>query len=57
MGEQEQYKKILKKIIKETESFKIQSSEELIQSLVHELGQFNKMVNKSNNIQTNSVSK
>ncbi|WP_198020896.1 hypothetical protein [Virgibacillus alimentarius] len=57
MGEQEQYKKILKKIIKETESFKIQSSEELIQSLVNELGQFNKMVNKSNNIQTNSVSK
>ncbi|WP_199794669.1 hypothetical protein [Lentibacillus sp. Marseille-P4043] len=37
MGEQEQYKMMLKKMIDQTENFKIQSSEELIQALVKEL--------------------
>ncbi|WP_165769038.1 hypothetical protein [Virgibacillus profundi] len=37
MGEQEKYKKMLKKVIDETESYKIQSSEELIQMLIKEL--------------------
>ncbi|WP_176555884.1 hypothetical protein [Virgibacillus ndiopensis] len=37
MGEQERYKKMLKKMIDETENFKIQSSEELIQALIYEL--------------------
>lgn len=37
MGEQEKYKNILKKVIDETENHRIQSSEELIQLLIHEL--------------------
>lgn len=37
MGEQEKYKRILKKVIDATESKKIQTSEELIQTLVNEL--------------------
>lgn len=37
MGEQERYKNMLKKIIDETESEKIQTSEELIRTLVQEL--------------------
>ncbi|WP_188454149.1 hypothetical protein [Virgibacillus oceani] len=37
MGEQERYKKVLRKMIDETENFKIQSSEELIKALIHEL--------------------
>ncbi|HLR41481.1 MAG TPA: hypothetical protein VK091_07365, partial [Virgibacillus sp.] len=57
MKEQEQYKKLLKKIIHETESLKFQSSEELVQALVKELAQFNPLANKANNIQTNSIIK
>lgn len=37
MHEQEQYKKMLKKVIDETETKKIQTSEELIRTLVTEL--------------------
>ncbi|GGB55188.1 hypothetical protein GCM10011409_36000 [Lentibacillus populi] len=37
MGDQEKYKLMLKKLIEQTENFKIQSSEELIQALVNEL--------------------
>ncbi|MFD1849033.1 hypothetical protein [Oceanobacillus bengalensis] len=37
MGEQEKYKKMLKEVIDETESRKINSAEELIQKLVREL--------------------
>ncbi|MEW9676004.1 hypothetical protein ABRT01_07450 [Lentibacillus sp. L22] len=37
MGEQEQYKKILKNIIDQAENLKIQTSEQLIQVLVNEL--------------------
>lgn len=37
MGEQEQYKNILQKVISDTESSKINSSQELIQMLVKEL--------------------
>lgn len=55
--EQEQYKRLLKKVIRETESLKIQSSEELIQALVQELSQFNPLSNKANSIQTNSITK
>ncbi|MEN1967334.1 hypothetical protein WMZ97_04565 [Lentibacillus sp. N15] len=35
--EQEQYKRILKKLIDQTENLKIESSEQLIQALVNEL--------------------
>lgn len=37
MKEQEIYKKLLKKLIDETENHKIQSAEELIQRMVKEL--------------------
>ena len=37
MQEQEQYKKMLKKVIDATESEKIQTSEELIRTLINEL--------------------
>lgn len=37
MGEQERYKNMLIKIIDETESEKIQTSEELIRTLINEL--------------------
>lgn len=37
VGEQERYKILLKKMIDQTENFKFQSSEELIQALVDEL--------------------
>ncbi|MBY7144123.1 hypothetical protein KFZ56_13910 [Virgibacillus sp. NKC19-3] len=37
MSEQEKYKNMLKKLIDETESHKIRSSKELVQSLVNEL--------------------
>lgn len=37
MREQEQYKKMLKNVIDATESKKIQTSEELIRTLVNEL--------------------
>jgi hypothetical protein len=37
MGEQELYKRMLKKLIDETESQKIKSAEELIQKMVKEL--------------------
>lgn len=37
MGEQESYKKILRKLITETENEKIQTSEELIQLLISEI--------------------
>lgn len=57
MKEQEQYKNLLKKLINETENFKIQSSEELIQTLVNELAKFNPIASKANNIQANSFVK
>src|SRR5699024_1955737 len=57
MKEQEQYKKLLNKMIHETESLKFQSSEELVQALVKELAQFNPLANTANNIQTNSIIK
>lgn len=47
MGEQEQYKRILKKIIDQTENLKIQSSDQLIQALVNEL--------KSSSLSTNQI--
>ena len=37
MGEQEQYKRILQKVIDQTENLNIQSSDQLIQALVNEL--------------------
>ncbi|HLS08688.1 hypothetical protein [Lentibacillus sp.] len=37
MAEQERYKRLMKKLIRETESSKIQSAEEMIQKLVNEL--------------------
>ncbi|WP_170140780.1 hypothetical protein [Oceanobacillus arenosus] len=37
MGEQEAYKRLLKKVIDETENDKIKSTEELIQKLISEL--------------------
>lgn len=37
MGEQERYKRILKKVIDETENKKIKTAEELIRTLVNEL--------------------
>ncbi|SFD97104.1 hypothetical protein SAMN05216238_106221 [Lentibacillus persicus] len=37
MAEQERYKYLMEKLIKETESSKIQSAEELVQKLVNEL--------------------
>ncbi|GGN53600.1 MULTISPECIES: hypothetical protein [Oceanobacillus] len=37
MGEQERYKNMLRKIIDETENEKIQTSEELIRTLINEL--------------------
>ncbi|CDQ38989.1 MULTISPECIES: hypothetical protein [Virgibacillus] len=38
MGEQEKYKNLLRKVIQETENHKIQTSEEMVKALVHELG-------------------
>nr|WP_200862562.1 hypothetical protein [Priestia megaterium] len=38
MGEQEKYKNLLKKVIKETEDHKIKSTEEMVRALVNELG-------------------
>ncbi|HLR62359.1 MAG TPA: hypothetical protein VK097_07945 [Lentibacillus sp.] len=37
MAEQERYKNLMEKLIKETENAKIQTAEELIQKLVSEL--------------------
>ncbi|WP_211316689.1 hypothetical protein [Oceanobacillus arenosus] len=37
MGEQEKYTKVLKQMIDDTESNKIQTAEELIQKLIKEL--------------------
>jgi len=37
LGEQEKYKRMLKKVIDETESQKINSTDELIQRLIYEL--------------------
>lgn len=37
MGEQEKYKKMLRKVIDETENHEIQTSEELIQILINEI--------------------
>lgn len=37
MSEQERYKNMLRRLIDETESHKIQTSKELVQSLVNEL--------------------
>ncbi|WP_170138905.1 hypothetical protein [Oceanobacillus chungangensis] len=37
MGEQEAYKRLLKKVIDDTENDKIQSTDELIQKLITEL--------------------
>ncbi|WP_197046561.1 hypothetical protein [Oceanobacillus salinisoli] len=37
MGEQEKYKRMLKRLIDETENHQIKSAEELIQKLVKEL--------------------
>lgn len=37
MGEQEQYKQILRKLIDQTENLNIQSSDQLIQALVNEI--------------------
>ncbi|WP_205317608.1 hypothetical protein [Oceanobacillus zhaokaii] len=37
MGEQEAYKRLLKKVIDDTENDKIQSTDELIQKLIKEL--------------------
>lgn len=55
MREQEQYKKMLEKIINETENFKIQSTEELIQVLITELAQFNPLAQKATAFQANSL--
>ncbi|WP_174614287.1 hypothetical protein [Virgibacillus ihumii] len=46
MVEQERFKHMLKKLIEETENAKFQSSEELINALIHELSAGN------NNLQT-----
>jgi mRNA-degrading endonuclease YafQ of YafQ-DinJ toxin-antitoxin module len=51
MGEQEQYKQLLKKIIKEAENMKIQSSEEIIQTLVNELANLNPVAAKAGSLQ------
>ncbi|MFC2947272.1 hypothetical protein [Virgibacillus sediminis] len=37
MGEQERYKNLLRRVIDETENYKIKSSQELIQTLIKEL--------------------
>lgn len=37
MGEQEKYKKLLKKVIRETENQNIKSSQEMINTLIKEL--------------------
>lgn len=50
MVEQEQYKNMLKKVIHETESFKIQSSEELIKKLIDELSKINPITNQNNSV-------
>ncbi|MEC5422874.1 hypothetical protein QGM71_05090 [Virgibacillus sp. C22-A2] len=52
MGEQEKYKYMLKKIIDETESHKIQSSEELIKTLINELTHGSVIVNKTTQSQS-----
>ena len=46
MGEQEKYKKMLKKMIEQTERNKIQSSDQLIQALINEITHSNLLVNK-----------
>lgn len=46
MREQEKYKKMLKKMIDQTESNKIQSSDQLIQALINEITHSNLLVNK-----------
>ncbi|GAA0589794.1 hypothetical protein GCM10009001_02170 [Virgibacillus siamensis] len=38
MVEQEKFKHLLEKLIEDTENAKFQSSEELINALIHELG-------------------
>ncbi|MBU5467809.1 hypothetical protein KQI49_13350 [Virgibacillus sp. MSJ-26] len=47
MKEQEQYKTLLKKVIEATENNKINTSEELIQTLVYELKNNSKQVGKA----------
>ncbi|WP_197046707.1 hypothetical protein [Oceanobacillus salinisoli] len=42
MGEQEQYKLLLKKVIDDTEENKIQTAEQLIQKLIIELSNTSK---------------
>ncbi|WP_199860709.1 hypothetical protein [Oceanobacillus damuensis] len=42
MGEQEKYARMLKKLIDDTESSRIQTMEELIQQLINELTNTNK---------------
>ncbi|MBU5267163.1 hypothetical protein [Virgibacillus proomii] len=37
MGEQEKYKNLLRKVIQETENHKIQTSEEMVKTLIKEL--------------------
>ncbi|MFD1039953.1 hypothetical protein ACFQ3N_16395 [Virgibacillus byunsanensis] len=55
MVEQEIYKNMLKKVIDETESFKIQSSEELIQALINEITDSSSKTRKNRSFQTKSI--
>lgn len=47
MGEQEKYKNLLRKVIQETENHKIQTSEEMVKTLIKEL-QSNALGNTAN---------
>lgn len=55
MREQDRFKNILEKMIKETENHKIKSSQELIQALIYELTSGHMIIEKSGNTETELV--
>lgn len=47
MSEREHFKRVLEKVINDTENNRIQTSKELIEALIYELSNIEKLVTKS----------